>query len=364
MSEQRATWLRRLVGSASLEEQLSDAKTQAHDLASELEQTRAQIAELEQELSQVRARTQSVERDSEARLISLRQSTEEQQVAHAELEQQHKNTTSELAITRSQLTRQRDESSKLNKSLAAANAQLARVETAALEARAHATASESKLAVAEAETTTARRHIAELERSVEASAKELEDTKRRLQSVETRASTVEHELAQTKQTQQRSDEEVQRLSGDVQRSTAEAQRLSNDLQRAVSERELAQRVTNDAWRALERTVGDAAPLALALGVDTGFVERQANLAAAILALKHTLEKTAQSQAIKLEAVEDGMVGELGTTQPLVGGAVAHWLVAFSAAYLEKASGLQLAMDGTTLTDSKLAWRLRTSAASG
>jgi len=364
MSEQRATWLKRLVGSASLEEQLGHAKAQAHDLAAELEQTRGKMAELEQELSQLQARTQSVERDSEARLVSLRQSTEEQQLARAELEQQHKNTTSELAITRSQLTRQRDESGKLNKSLAAANAQLARVESAAVEARAQATASERKIAVAQAETLTAREHIAELERSIEASEKELTETKRRLQSVETRASTVEHELAQTKQAQQLFQEEVQRLNGDVQRSTVETQRISNDLQRAANERDLAQRVMNDAWRALEHTVGEAAQLALVLGVDTGSVERQANLAAATAALKQVLEKLMLGRVIKLEAREEGVVADLETAPPEASGTVAHWLVAFSAAYLQKASGLQLAIEGSTHGQGKLAWRLQTSLADG
>jgi chromosome segregation ATPase len=366
MSEQRATWLQRLVGSdnaplAVLEDQLIKSKQEVERLAAELAQERERRASLEREseqrLQQVHAHALSAEQ-AEARAVSIQQSTEGQQTAYDQLADRHKKTTAELAAARAQLARQRDESAKQSKTLAAVNAQLERAEMAAQTARRQAGEVDVQRARAEQEADAAREHSRELERAAETSAKELADAKRRLQAVETRASTIEHELAQTKESQQR--------------AQVEAERLGTELQRAAADGELAQRMTNDTWRALEHSVGDAATIALALvlaaaskSTANGAGAARATLADATSSLKDALERQTRCHVTKLEAVEDGIVADLRAEQALAsGGATAQWLVAFSVAYLEQATGLELAVESATTVGDRLKYRLQTSAVAG
>jgi len=359
MSEQKSTWLQRLVGTdsaptAALEEQLVRAKDEVQRLSAELARERDKVAEREQQLGELQEQARRAEQDFEARLVSVRQSTEERLAAQCELELQHKNATGELAITRNQLTRQRDESGKLNKSLAAANAQVARAESAAQTARAHATEAETKLAAAEKDSQQARERVAQLERAAETSTKELSEAKRRLQTlearaaaVETRASTVEHELAETKQAQQRAE--------------AEAQRLAPLLLAAQAEKDHAQRMASDACRALERALGDAALLAFGLGVEPGAVEGGQPLASALGELKRALEEGTPYRVSKLETAEGAVVVELdGVALPGVSKS-APWPVAYSVSYLEKATGMELAVESSALSSGSLSYRLRPAA---
>lgn len=355
MNEPRTNWFQRLVGAdggslTALEEQLLKAKEEAHQLEEQLASEREKMTEKERELAQAQERAGEAERDSEARLVAVRKAAEERLAAHEELEQRHQQVTGELAITRTQLTRQRDESSKLTKSLAAANAQLARVETAVQAARAQATQLESKLAerVKESEATSAR--VRELEHSSEKSAKDLDDAKRRLQAIETRASTVEHELAETKQSLQSAEQELQ---------AAVAQ-----LQSARADRDFAATMSKDAWRALERVVGEAAPLALALGVETGAVEGRASLAEATAALKTALERTGRCRALAVDSATDGLLVELHTEPQHVSGATSRWLAAFTTRFLEQSLGVELAVEEASVEQATLKLRLRTSAAIG
>lgn len=348
MTDQRANWFQRLVGSdgnaPALEEQLNKAREQGQQLLAELAREREQVALRDQQLEEAMGRARAAEQDFEARLVAVRESSEQRLAGHEELEKQHKQTNGELAIARTQLVRQRDESAKVTKSLAATNATLEKAEAAHQAARTQVTELERKLAEEAKASQAARARVQELERTAEASTKDATDAKRRLQAVETRASTVEHELVGTKQALQSAEAELQ---------TSVAQ-----LQAIRAERDLAFTMTKDSWRALERTVGEAAPLALALGVDTGPVEGRVSLEDATAALKGALERSARCQALSVDAEGDAFAVELSA--PQLTPDTTRWLIAFSTAFLEKSLGVDLAVETSAAEESALTFRLRKS----
>jgi hypothetical protein len=346
VTDQRTNWFQRLVGAdganlPAVEEQLARAKEEGQQLLAELAREREQVALRDQQLEEAKQRARATEQDFEARLIAVREASEQRQAAHEELEKQHKQTNGELAIARNQLVRQRDESAKLTKSLAATNATLAKAETAHQAACTQVAELEGKLTKEAKESQAARARVAELEKSGEASAKDAADAKRRLQAIETRASTVEHELVGTKQA--------------LQSAEAELQKAVAELQSLRAERDLAITMTNDSWRALERAVGDTAPLVLALGVETGTVEGRASLEDATAALKSALERRAHCQALNIDAEGDALLVELSA--PHLTTATGRWLVAFTTAFLEKSLGAELSVESSSVEDNALTFRL-------
>ncbi len=378
MSEQRANWFQRLVGAdgaapPALEEQLTRIREEAQLMSVELEREREKVAQRDQAIELLEARFKATEQDFEARLISVRHSLEERLASSEQLEKEHKRVQGELEAARTQqqrladektklslsVTRQRDEAGKLTKSLTTANAQVAQGEAALQSARAQASELEAK--------------ATELERASEARAKELADAKRKLQAVETRASTVEHELAQTKQAQQAAEaaagglataaKELTQAQEKLTRAQEELRSSGAQLVAAQAQRDLAVTIAKDLWRSLDRAVGEAAPIALVLGVETGNVERSPNLGDATVALKRALESQALCQGIKVEPTEDGLVVEMRALQLPKNDASANWLMASATRFLEKAAGLELALESSTVEQDTLTFRLRTPAGS-
>jgi chromosome segregation ATPase len=353
MSEQRSTWLQRLVGSdnsptLALEEQLQTAREEAQRLAAELASERERAAERDRVVQDLLHQASSAEQDFEARLVAIRHSTDERL---AELDQQLKATSAELSTARSQLARLRDEATKLSKALANANANLARADGTVQAARAQATEAEGKLASAEDELRQARAQTAALAVAAESTARELAEQKLRLEAsdarataLEKRATTAERALAQGKQA--------------WESAKTEAERLASQLHRAEAERLLAERTTRDSFRALARSLGDGAPLALTLGVDTAAVEVGQSVGAAVDALKSALLESTPYRVDQLEWVDDGVTAALHGAPSMGRDEAAQWLVAYSVAFLERATGLELSVESSELAGERVTYRLR------
>lgn len=347
MTEPRPNWFQRLVGSdgasqTALEEQLLESKKAAEQLAAELERERQNVAERDVKLEQLAAQSQAAQQDFEGRLVSVRQSLEQRLEVLEQVERQHPLLVAELAASRNQqqrlteekdklaatLTRQREEAGKLSKSLAAATAQVSRTET------------------------------------------ELQAARARLQVIETRASTVEHELAATKQALQSAEASARELRAVTQEHTQLREKLgrqeeqlqstSERLRAASAQRDLAVTAAQDLWRALERALGEAALLALVVGIEPGEVERHPDLADAASALARALQERAACQLLKVEPREDGLVVELRSAELADSAPAAHWLAAFATRFLEEAAGLDLAIESSTAARELLTLRLRTS----
>ncbi len=330
MTDPKPSWFQRLLGSDSaasggpLEEQLARAREVALQLSASLEQERATVAEREQQLEWAEARAHTAEQDFSARLVEVRESLGQRLEETQGLERAHEKALAELEASRAAQQRTTEEKTKLSASLSRQRDENAKLTKALTEATAQARDAKAK--------------ANELQRASEALTKELADAKRRLQAVETRASTVEHELAQTK-------EEL----------ASESARLGS----ARQQRDLAFMIANDLWGALQRTVGDAASLALVMGIDPGHVERSASLTDATLALKRRLEERSLCQDIQVEALDDGMAVELRELQVPRNGAAAQWLMASTARFLEKAAGVDLSIDSAAIGRETLKFRLRT-----
>jgi len=361
MSEQRTNWFQRLVGadgvtSPATEEELARTKEEARRLSEQLKEEREQLAARDRKIEELEAKADSAERHFETELAALEQSTKDRLDSRKDLEREYDKLAAELETVRAAqqkltdertklslaLTRQRDESSKLAKALGAAKED-------AQKARAQAI---------------------ELERVAEVGAMDLADCKQKLQAVEIRTSTLEHELAATKQAQQSAEAAAATLgkvASDYARIKDEATRQKSELESALanlgeerSQREVAFTMASDLWGALDRAVGDAALLALVLGVDDGHVERASNLGDATSALKRALEDAAQCQGIEVEAQEHGMQVELRNWQLLGNDAAAPWLMASATRFLEKAVGAEFAIETSTLDQDTLTFRLQKS----
>ncbi|RYZ02658.1 MAG: hypothetical protein EOO73_30835 [Myxococcales bacterium] len=346
MTDQRTSWFQRLVGADSgnltvIEEQLGKAKQEVQGLMAELAREREQVASRDQQLEEAKQRALAAEQE----LGSLRRAEEQRLVAEEEREKQHKQASGELAIARAQLARQRDELAKSTKTLAATNATLAKAEEAYQAARSQASAVEGRLADETAALQAARARFEELERVATSSGQEGAEAQRRLQAVETRSSTVEHELAGTK-------EALRGAEAEVQSSLAQLRSIR-------LERDLAFAMTNDSWRALERAVGEAAPLALALGVDTGPVESCTNLEDAASSLKTALEQRTGCQALQVFAEGDALLVELSA--PQLHADASRWVVAFTTHFLEKSLSVDLGLESSAFQESVLTFRLRKAA---
>lgn len=352
MTEPRGSWFQRLVGAdgAAIEEQLLESREQVQQLEEELTRERLKGAQQHEELAQLRQRAAASGRDYEARLLALSQSAEERRASYEALETQQKQTSGELVVTRNQLVRQRDELSKLTKSLAASSAQAERLDVAVQTARAQAADLEGKLSEQGKETEEARARADERERARQATAKELADEKRRVQASEARASSAEHHLAETRQA--------------LQSAQAELQRLGRELATTELTRDFAVTRANDSWRALGRAVGDAATLALALGVETGAVDARKTPTEAAAALKSALAQRGRCRALSVTQTEDGLLVELSSPELVESVATAAWFAAFTSRFLEKSLGVELAVEGSSVELDTLQLRLRTSAATG
>jgi hypothetical protein len=345
MTEQRAGWLQRLVGADG--GALTALEQQLHQLQEELGRERDERARVDQELALARDLAAASEQDFETKLRAAQASVEQRQAAQEALEVQQKQSASELQITRNQLSRQRDESSKLTKSLAATNAQLERAERATQESRARLTELEGKLAERTQEATDASARAATLEGAREASSKELADSLRRLQDREARSSILEHELAQTKLALKSAETELQVV----------ATRAAN----ADRERAFAVAVGEESWRALGHVLGDASTLALSLGVDAGPVDACDSLPDAAAALKLALERRGLAGALSLDSVDDGMW--LVLKAPDLGEAAAPvaWFAAFASCFLGASLGVELCVEETQVEVGAWKARLRASA---
>jgi hypothetical protein len=352
VTEPRATWFQRLVGvdGAAIEEQLLESREQVRQLGEELARERQKGTQQQEELAQLRERAAASGRGYEAKLLALSQSAEERRASYEALETQQKQTAGELVITRNQLVRQREELGKLTKSLAASSAQVERLDVAVQTARAQATELEGKLAEQGKEIQEARARADERERAREASAKELADTKRRLQASEARASSAEHDLAEKRQA--------------LQSAQAELQGLGSELATTRLTRAFAVTRANDSWRALGRAVGDAATLALALGVETGAVDAHETSADAAAALRSALEQRGRCRAVSVTQTEDGVLVELSSPELVESVAAAAWFAAFTSRFLEKSLGVELAAEDSSVEQDTLKLRLRTSATTG
>jgi chromosome segregation ATPase len=361
MTEPRTSWLQRLVGGddsatlASLEEQVARAKEEAQTLRQQLEQERDKVAARDVQLEQAEAQALAAEQDFATRLADVRASVEAKLEAGKVAEQEHQKTVSELEAVRAMVRRMTDEKNKQSASITRLRDESAKLTKAS--------------AAANQQAQDARARVEELERASEALTKELADSKRRLQAIETRASTVEHELGQTKQAQLTAEAHANELEALTKQHAEQQQKLTRveeelrstsvHLSGARAQRDVALAMANDLWTALERTVGEAAPLALVMGVELGKVERSANLTDATSALKRSLEERALCQGIKVEPLDDGLTVELRALQVPRTGAAPHWLAASATRFLERAAGLDLAIESSAIDRDTLKLRLRT-----
>jgi hypothetical protein len=360
VSDQKGTWLQRLVGAdgsaaaQALEEQLNKAKEEAQQLSQELQHEREVSAVRQARLEQAEAQARGANEDFEARLVAVRQASQEKLEAAEDLERKHKQVVSELLSARTQNkrlaeekeklgTQKRDEGSKQSQALSAALAQVSAQEADLQAAKSQLTELKTKLIAESSEAQKAREQARERERMSDVNAKELAEARRKLQALETRASTIEHELAQARQAEQSAE--------------TSADQLRTEIATAKARRDQAQTMASDLWRALGRVVGEGAALALSLGVDADGVPKAGNLAEASVALKRAFESQALCQSLKTEAVPGGVQVELRAAD-LSGNAVAApWLMASATRFLEKASGLELAIDTSSVDRDTLKFRL-------
>lgn len=358
-TEPRTSWLQRLVGGdngaqASLEEEVMRAKEEAQALRDQLQQERAKVATLDQRLEEAESHARDVERDSASKIAQAQASAEGNLESSKALEHQHHKAVTELEAARAMTRRLTEEKNKQGASLVRLRDESTKLTRVAAEAQGQAEQ--------------ARARAAELELSSQSLTKELAESKRRLETVETRASTIEHELDQTKQAQLSAETHARDLETLTAQHAEQGQRLTQleeelrstgaHLSAARTHRDLALSIANDLWAALERTVGEAAPLALAMGLELGKVERSANLTDAASALKRSLEERALCHGIHVEPLDDGVALELRALQVPRTGAAPHWLAASATRFLERAVGLELAIESSSVERDTLKLRLR------
>lgn len=349
MTEQKGSWLQRLVGAdgnaaaQALEEQLNRAKEEAQRLGQELSHERDKLAAREAKLAEVEAHASAAEADFEARLVAVRQASQEKLDAAEDLERKHKQVVSELLSARTQHKRLSEEKTKQTQALTTLTAQAAAQESELQAAKTQLTELKTKLISESSEAQKAREQARERERMSELNAKELAEARRKLQALETRASTIEHELAQARQAEQGAD--------------SVADQLRAELAATKARRDLALTMASDLWRSLGRVVGEGAALALLLGVDADGVPKANGLAEASVALKRAFESQALCQSLKVEPLPGGVQVELRAAD-LSGNAVAApWLMASATRFLEQASGLELAIDTSSVDRDTLKFRL-------
>lgn len=349
MTEQKGSWLQRLVGADgnaaahALEEQLNRAKEDVQKLGQELAREREKLAEREATLAQVEAQARAAEADFEARLVEVRKASQEKLDAAEDLERKHKQVVSELLSARTQHKRLSDEKAKQTQALTAATAQASAQEAELQSAKAQLTELKTKVISESSEAQKAREQARERELMSDVNAKELAEARRKLQALETRASSIEHELSVAREAGQRSDSAVEQLRA--------------ELAAAQSRRDLAVTIASDMWRALGRVVGEGAALALALGVDADGIPRANNLAEASVALKRAFESQALCQSLKADPVPGGVQVELRAADVSGNAIAAPWLMASATRFLEEASGLELAVDTSSVERDTLKFRL-------
>lgn len=366
MTDQKSSWLQRLVGAdggpavQALEDQANRAKEDVLRLSQELAQEREKLFEREARLEQLEAQARAAEADFEARLVAVRQASQAKLDAADDLERKHKQVVSELLSTRTQhkrlaeekeklIARQREDAAKQSQALDAATAQAKAHEGELQAAKSQLTELKTKVIAESSEAQKAREQARERERMSEVNAKELAEARRKLQALETRASTIEHELSLARQAGQSSDSTVEQMKAELAATKAR--------------RDLAMTMAGDLWRALGRVVGEGAALALVLGVEADGVPKVAGLAEASVSLKRAFESQALCQSLKVEAVPGGVQVELRAAE-LSGSAVAApWLMASVTRFLEKASGIELAVDTSSVDRDTLRFRLSESAPS-
>lgn len=365
MSEPKTGWLQRLVGGddgaslAALEGQLTRAKDEVRTLREQLEQEREKVARLDQQLEQAQTLARVAEQDSASKIAQVEAAAEGSVETRKALEIEHQKTVTELDAVRAMVRRVTDEKNKQGASLTRLRDEATKLTRAAADAN--------------KQTQEARARIEELERASEGRVKELAEAKRKLQTVETRASTLEHELGQTKQAQLSAETHASELESLSAQHAEQKQKLTqleqelrhtgDHLSGARAQRDIALTMANDLWTALERTVGEAASLALVMGLELGKVQRSANLMDAASALKLSLEERALCHGIQVEPLDDGVALELQALQVPRTGAAPHWLAASATRFLERAAGLDLAIESSAVDRDTLKLRLRTSVGS-
>jgi hypothetical protein len=130
----------------------------------------------------------------------------------------------------------------------------------------------------------------------------------------------------------------------VRRDLEQATRTGEALRR---ERDAAGAAARDLWQTLRQSLGDAASLALAFGIELGAVPKCSDVATATQALKAALRERALCRELEIESVAQSLLVEVRPSLALEGDAVAQWIVAFVTEYLEQALEVTLSAESTS-----------------
>lgn len=392
MSEQRGSWFQRLLGGdasalGELEAQLARTQSLVEELEQALAEERVNVTARDERIAGLEARASAATTAHEAALAEQKQRLEtERSQSQAALEAEHRaalaglksasvrqiqqaklekdqlaatleNTKKERDLARTQLTAQAEEKAELERALAQARAELSQLHADARAKNTRVTELEAALkSRVEAERAAEARALA-TEEAAKARAKQLTEAERRCRELDARLLAVEAALAESQRA--RKEAEAQATASRSQLGVLggvrdELTRVRTELEQATEAREelrvqrdATSSAARDLWQTLRQSLGDAASLALAFGVELGPVPKCSDVASAAHALKAALNERALCRELKIESVAQGLLVEVRPALALEGDAVAQWLAAFVTEYLEKALQIGLSAESTS-----------------
>jgi chromosome segregation ATPase len=370
-----------------------------HSLEQEQERVRLRDYKLEQ-LEQLEQKTRSTVQELQARLAeqkaafdkqqsdALQRLTAEHGQALARVRATHSREVQALREELSLLTKAsaslKLENEQLAQTLATTNDRSTQADRALQELRDQNQELRNQVLKHTYDVQTAQARLQQVERHASACAAELEACQRRskdldsraaslqqesraqalkLQRLEERASLLEHELVQTKVARESAESSTSELRRKVHALEAEGPKLAQAEARlqaatqSVGELEVRVRcyssLLHDLWRALENSIGSAAPLALSLGIELDAPKLLAQPVAAGSALQHALRKRLWTLNATVEEQSRGVSVTLDVADAPRDDAGQWWLAIFSAKFLGSALGLDLRPRTKTLAGSSL-----------